>query len=300
MRIAITGATGMIGNRLTAFLLAQGHQIAVITRRDTYHHPEASVIEWDPELNYLEIGQLEGFDGIIHLAGANVGEKWTPEYKKKILDSRVNSTKLLCESILKLANKPKLLICASAIGFYGNHPPQEVLDETSPPGEGFLADVCCQWEKGTDILLPTGIRIVQMRLGVVLSKSGGALGKMWLPFQLGLGGIIGNGRQMMSWVALDEILFCVDHIIKHGKIKGAVNVVSPKPVSNAIFTKILSQVMHRPAFLPVPAFMVRFLFGEMGQSLLLEWAQVTPRRLQESGYKFRFANLEDALKRAIQ
>jgi hypothetical protein len=287
----------MIGSKLTAFLLAQGHQIAVITRQVSQH--QGTMIVWDPALGYIEIEKLEGFDIIIHLAGANVGEYWSPAYKKEISESRVLSTRLLCESISKLAAKPKLLISASAIGYYGNHPPEKELDETGPSGEGFLAEVCRQWEAETKAASQAGVRVICMRLGVVLSKAGGALNKMWLPFQLGIGGVLGNGQQMMSWVALDEIPFVIDHLIKSDKMTGAVNVVSPQAVSNARFTKILGQLMHRPAFLPVPAFMIRLLFGEMGQNLLLEGAQVIPRRLQESGYQFRYADLKDTLKKII-
>ena len=295
MRIAITGATGMIGSKLAAFLLAQGHQIAVITRRNSYRQPQASVIAWDPSLDYIENEKLEGFDVIVHLAGANVGEYWSEEHKKEILESRVQSTRLLSESLLKLVSKPKLLISASAIGFYGNHPPEEILDENSPSGQGFLADVCRQWEEQTNIVTQTGIRVVRMRLGLVLSKAGGALAGMWRPFQLGIGGSLGNGRQMMSWVALDEISYVVDHLIKTDKMMGVVNVVSPQPVSNAQFTKVLGQVIHRPTVLPVPGFVIRLLFGEMGKSLLLEGAHVIPRRLQESGYQFHFADLKEVL-----
>jgi len=300
LHIAITGATGMIGRKLTAFLRPQGHQITVITRRASFSQPQTSVIIWDPALNYIKIEQLEGFDVIIHLTGSNVGEYWSPEHKKNILESRVQSTRLLCESISRVVSKPKLLISASAIGFYGNHPPEKVLDEESPLGEGFLADVCRQWEEQTNILSQTGIRVVRMRLGVVLSKTGGALSKMWLPFQLGIGGVLGNGRQMMSWVALDEIPYVIDHLIKTDKISGAVNVISPQAVSNAQFTKILGQVMRRPAVLPVPAFAIRLLFGEMGQKLLLEGAHVLPRRLQESGYQFHFADLKEVLKKEVE
>ncbi len=230
------------------------------------------------------------------IVSVNIG---AGEYKKSILESRVQSTRLLCESLSRVVSKPKLLICASAIGFYGNHPGQEVLDENSPSGKGFLADVCRQWEEATCLAAQAGIRVVCMRLGVVLSKTGGALGKMWIPFQLGIGGVLGNGRQIISWVALDEIPYVVDYLIKNDKIAGAVNVVSGQPVSNARFTKILGQVIHRPTLLPVPGFVIRLLFGEMGQNLLLEGAYVVPRRLQESSYQFRFADLKDALKRAI-
>jgi hypothetical protein len=290
----------MIGKRLTAFLSACGHQIVEITRRSAQDRSPSSVIVWDPALNYLEIGQLEGFDVVIHLAGANVGEYWSPEHKKDILESRVRSTRLLCESLLRVGSKPKLLISASAVGFYGDQPPQEALDESSPSGEGFLADVCRQWEEETNVLLYSGVRVVRMRLGVVLSKSGGALSKMLMPFYGGLGGVLGNGRQMISWVALDEIPFCVDHIIKNDQIQGAVNVVSPQAVSNTQFTKTLGQVIHRPTILPVPGFAVGLLFGEMGRSLLLEGCRVLPRRLLESGYQFHFADLKTALKKVIE
>jgi uncharacterized protein len=300
LRIAITGATGMIGGKLTDFLLAQGHEISVITRRTSYHQPRISVIVWDPALNNIEIKKLEGFDVIIHLAGTNVGKYWSPEYKKSILESRVQSTKFLCASLLRVVSKPKLLISASAIGYYGTHPSQDVLDENSPLGKGFLADVCRQWEEETNILSPAGIRVVRLRLGVVLSKIGGALAQMWVPFQLGIGGILGNGRQVLSWIALDEIPYVVDHLIKNEKISGAVNVVSPQTVTNAQFTKILGQVIHRPTLLPCPSFAILLLFGEMGQNLLLEGALVLPRRLQESGYQFRYADIKEVLKREVE
>lgn len=298
MRIAITGATGMIGSKMTAFLLAQGHQISAITRRPSFRQAQVSVIPWAPELNYIETSQLEGFDVVINLAGSSIGEKWTPEYKKSILESRVQSTKILCKALARVVSKPKLLISASAIGYYGNHSPYDVRDEGNLWGDGFLADVCHQWESETYPAGQEGIRVIHMRLGVVLSKSGGALAKMWRPFELGLGGILGNGRQMMSWVALDEIPYVIEHLIKNDSIKGPVNVVSPMAVSNSKFTKILGQVMRRPTLLPVPGFVIRLMFGEMGQSLLLDGVHVLPRRLQESGYRFHFPDLKDALKRS--
>jgi len=287
----------MIGQKLTAFLLGQNHQIAVITRRASYQQPQGDVIVWDPDLNYIETERLEGFDVIIHLAGASVSEYWSPAYKKKILVSRVLSTRLLAQSLSRLVAKPKLLISASAVGFYGNHSPEEILDEESPCGQGFLADVCRQWENETNVAAQSGIRVVHLRLGVVLSLSGGALAKMRLPFQMGIGGRLGSGRQMMSWVALNEIPYVVDHLIKTDKMMGAVNAVSPQAVSNAQFTGILSRVIRRPAVLPVPGVVIRLLFGEMGQSLLLEGAHILPRRLQDSGYQFRYADLKDVLEK---
>ncbi len=302
MRIAITGATGMIGSKLTAYLLANGHQITVITRRNTLRteSPGIAVIVWDPSLEYIEIEKLEGFDVIIHLAGNNIGEYWTEEYKKSILKSRVESTKLLCKSLSKVISKPKIVICASAVGFYGNHPSTDLVDENSPSGTGFLANVCRQWEEVSFPLRKEGIRTVHMRLGVILSKSGGALAKMLTPFQLGLGGRLGNGQQMLSWIALDEIPYVVEHIIKDNLLLGGVNVVSPQAVSNARFTEILGQVIHRPTFLPCPGFMVRLFFGEMGQQLLLEGVNVIPRRLQQSGYQFRFPELKAVLEKVVK
>ena len=289
----------MVGSKLTDSLLAQGHQIAVLTRQSSYRHPQASVIVWDPALDYIAVEHLDGFDVVIHLAGATIAHYWTAEYKKSILESRVQSTKFLCTELSRLSNKPKLLISASAIGYYGSHPPEDAVDEKRPAGQGFLADTCRQWEEATSPASQAGIRVVRMRLGMVLSRTGGALAKMKQPFQLGIGGVLGDGRQMISWVSLDEIPYVVDHFIKNEKISGAVNVVSPNPVSNARFTECLGQVMHRPTVLPVPGFAVRFLFGEMGQSLLLEGAKVLPRCLQESGYQFHFTEINDALKAAF-
>ncbi len=295
MRIAISGATGMIGRALTFALQAKGHEIHLITRQRSVKSPHTPVIVWDPQLDYIELEKLEGLDVLIHLAGANVGEPWTPGRKMEILASRVGTSRLLCESLSRLKSKPKLLISASAVGYYGNHPADLVLDEMSPAGTGFLADVCRQWEAEISPAADMGIRTVFMRMGVVLSPKGGALGQMRLPFQLGLGGRLGNGEQMMSWVALDEIPHVVEHLIKDEAVCGAVNVVSPCPVTNALFAQMLGQAMHRPAVVPVPDFMVRLMFGEMGQHLLLEGARVRPRRLQESGYRFRYPDIKEAL-----
>ncbi len=299
MRIAITGSTGMIGSKITSFLLAQGHEVTQITRRSSVNDLQTPVIVWDPALGYIDPDKLEGFDVIIHLAGANVGERWDGIYKQSILDSRVQGTRLLCQALAKLNHKPKVLLSASAVGFYGNHEPQQVLDETSPNAQGFLPGVCYRWEQETQPAKDAGIRVVHMRFGVVLSKDGGALAKMWLPFQLGVGGILGNGRQMMSWVALSEIPFVIDHLIQNN-ISGPVNVVSSQPVSNAEFTKILGQIIKRPVICPVPAFAVRLLFGEMGQTLLLEGAHVVPSVLQRTGYKFHYPDIKSALEEAIR
>ena len=289
MRIAITGSTGMIGSTLISFLLLKGHNITQITR------PKV----WDPNAEKIDAQALEGHDVVIHLAGANVGERWSEAHKKDILESRIKGTRLLCQTLARLKNKPKVLLSASAIGYYGNHPPDRILDENSPQGQGFLPDVCRQWEEETRAARDAGVRVVNMRFGVVLSKNGGALSKMWRPFQLGLGGVLGSGKQMMSWVALDEIPFIIDHLMNKD-VSGPVNLVSPQVVSNAQFTKVLGQVIKRPTIFPVPGFMIQLLFGEMGERLLLEGARVVPKRLQETGYQFHYPDLRSALERAVK
>ncbi len=298
MRIAITGSTGMIGSTLVSFLLNQGHQVTQITRHSLTSSPTPFIV-WNPDSGLMDALALEGHDVVIHLAGTNVGERWSAAHKKSIVDSRVKGTRLLCQTLAHLKKKPKVLLSASAIGYYGNHPPDKILDENSLAGQGFLPDVCKGWEEETKIARDSGIRVVNMRFGVVLSKQGGALKKMWGPFQMGLGGILGSGKQMMSWIALDEIPHVIDHLMQRD-IFGPVNVVSPKPVSNKEFTKVLSGIIKRPTLFPVPAIAVKLLFGEMGQQLLLEGSRVMPRRLQENAYQFHYPDIKSALQQAVR
>ena len=300
LRIAITGSTGLVGSKLIPFLIGQSHDVTEISRMSSLKDArQTKLITWDPTAQRLDPEQMEGFDVVIHLAGTNVGERWDGDYKKSILESRVNGTRLLCSTLSKLKRKPKVLLSASAVGYYGNHAPELILDEASSKGKGFLPDVCQAWEDETKIAKDAGIRTVNMRFGVVLSKSGGALAKMWVPFQLGLGGVLGSGQQMMSWVAIDEIPLIIAHLIKNEGLSGAVNVVSSNPVSNKEFTKVLGQAIKRPTVFPVPAFMVKLLFGEMGQTLLLEGNRVMPKRLLDSGYAFKYSDLNIALTKAI-
>ena len=300
LRIAITGSTGLVGSVLVPFLLKEGHHVAQISRKADIKDTKTAVITWDPDKGQLDAVSLEGFDVIIHLAGANVGQRWDGNgYKQKILDSRVNGTGLLCRTLASLTNKPKVLLSASAIGYYGNHTADVILDEESKPGEGFLADVCKQWEAATNPASEANIRVVNLRFGIVLSKKGGALAKMWMPFQLGMGGNLGSGKQMMSWIALDEIPWIVLFLINSGHIFGPVNVVAPHPSPNAEFTKILGNVIYRPTLFPVPAFAVQLLFGEMGEVLLLGGSYVVSKRLQEMGYKYQYPHLKEALIKAI-
>jgi uncharacterized protein len=299
LRIAITGATGLVGSQLIPYFQKSGHQVTQITRQPALKGG-ASSITWDPDAGKLDESRLEGHDVVIHLAGTNVGSRWTETRRQSILDSRVNGTRLLCATLAELKYKPKVLLSASAIGFYGNHAADRILDEHAPKGKGFLSDVCEAWERETQIASKAGIRVVNMRFGVVLSKRGGALAKMNVPFQLGLGGVLGSGHQMMSWIALDEIPSIMMHLINVTTLNGPVNVVSPQAMSNKDFTKTLGQVIKRPTIFPVPALGIKALFGEMGQEMLLEGSRVYPERLVMSNYQFKYPDLKSALEKAME
>jgi uncharacterized protein (TIGR01777 family) len=294
MKIAISGASGLVGSTLKGDLLKKGHVLATISRhrlgRDSSH------IQYDLHKKTVDLAALEAQDVIIHLAGANIsGQSWTPAYKKEILDSRVESTFVLVNAIKKLNRRPKLFICASAVGYYGNHDPSVIVNEHSQNGHGFLADVTREWENASADLINLGVRVVHLRFGVILSRQGGALAKMLPAFYLGLGGVLGSGQQKMSWVALNEIPSIVDFIINHDNISGPINAVSPQAVTNQEFTKTLGAVIHRPTVLPVPDFMIKMLFGQMGQELLLEGVHVKPEVLLNAGYSFKYPNLTEAL-----
>jgi hypothetical protein len=242
---------------------------------------------------------LEGHDTIVHLAGENIASgRWNERTKKAIRDSRLDGTRLLCDAINRLQTPPQTLICASAIGFYGDRG-EEVLDERFAAGEGFLADLCKDWETITESVRPRGIRVVNLRFGVVLSAAGGALATMLKPFKLGVGGVIGSGRQSMSWIGIDDAVGAIHHALTCDELSGAVNVVSPNPVTNRDFTKTLGRVLRRPTILPMPAFAARLAFGEMADELLLASTKVVPRRLVETGYAFRDPQLEPALRHLL-
>ena len=286
MRIAITGASGLIGTAAAAYFQARGHVITRISRRQ-------GRLSLDPT-------SFEGQDVVIHLAGANIaGQRWSKRYKKLLCSSRIETTTRLCKVLSNMISPPRLLLCASAIGIYGHIEPPSSVDESIVMGDGFLYRLCCEWEHSTNLAEEVCIRVVHMRFGIVLSKNGGALGKMLPVFRLGLGGRLGSGKQMMSWIALDEVPAAMEHVINTPDLSGAVNFVAPKAVSNAEFTRVLGKVLRRPAFLPVPALAIKILFGEMGQELLLCGANVIPKRLRESGYVFRYPDLETALSKML-
>jgi uncharacterized protein (TIGR01777 family) len=301
MWIAITGATGLVGTELAEKLSARGHQITKVTREQKGDKRSDHVVTWNPARGEIDAAGLEGHEVVIHLAGENISSgRWTEKKKKRILSSRVEGTTLLCQTLARLKQRPKVLLSASAIGFYGLQPADVGLDETSPAGDDFLARVCMEWERATLAAQEAGIRVVYMRFGMILSQKGGALAKMLPAFRLGAGGKIGDGKQIVSWVALEEIPLIAEHLIKEESISGPVNVVSPRPVSNEVFTRRLGEVLHRPAFISLPAGLMRMLFGEMADALLLGGSRVLPRRLLESGYQFAYSDLKETLQHILK
>jgi uncharacterized protein (TIGR01777 family) len=297
LRVLLSGAGGLIGSALQPVLTAAGHEVVKLVRR-TVTAGEAAR-SWDPATGQLDPASLAGFQSIIHLAGEPIVGRWSKEKKRRIRNSRVGATGLLARSLASLPSPPESLLCASAIGIYGDRGDEE-LDEHSRAGEGFLADVGREWEAATEPAARAGIRVVHLRFGVVLSSAGGALAKMLPPFRAGLGGRLGNGRQYMSWVTLDDAASAIHHILTCKELSGAVNVVAPQPVTNREFTASLGRALSRPALLPVPAVVLRILLGEMAGSLLLAGARVLPRKLMRHGYRFRHAGLEEALRHLLE
>lgn len=296
LRFALTGSTGMIGSAIYEWLTQRGHTVTRLVRSTTIKKFSENDIIWDPDQKAIDLKRLDGYDAVIHLAGASISDqRWTAKYKKVILDSRVEGTKFLAQSLCKLKHPPKKFFCASAVGYYGNHPAQTVLDETGLSGDGFLAQVTRQWELAAQSAQDAGISVIAMRFGVVLDTRGGALAKMLPPFYWGLGGPIGCGEQMMSWIALWEIPQIIYFLAAQNAVKGPVNFTAPQPVTNREFAQLLGNVIHRPAVLPLPSFAVSVLFGEMGQELLLKGANVVPRRLLDAGYNFAYPDLHSAL-----
>ena len=259
-------------------------------------------IQWSVDDGFQEedLGRLEGLDAVIHLAGEGIaGLRWTDEKKKAIRDSRVNGTRNLINTLAGLKQKPKVLIAGSAMGFYGDRG-DELVTETSPPGDTFLSEVCKEWEMESRRAEDSGIRTVLLRTSIVLSKDGGALATMLTPFKLGVGGVVGSGKQWMSWISLDDVIGVINYAIENENLRGAVNVASPNPVTNEEFTKTLGEVLYRPTFLPLPEFAVNLVFGEMGDALLIDSTRVEPKRLQEAGYEFKFTHLKSALENAVK
>ncbi len=292
MNILITGSSGLIGTALSHSLSAAGHTIYPLLR----HQSGSGSFSWSPSQGRIELSPSIPIDAVIHLAGASLSRgRWTEKRKKEILESQVNGTKLLSEYLATLEHKPQVFISASAIGFYGDTG-DELLDESGQPGSGFPSHVCQQWEEAAEAASRAGIRTVAIRTGLVLSPAGGFLKKMMFPFAFGLGGKVGSGRQYISWVHIADMVNMIRFIIEEESLSGPVNLVSPNPVTNAEFTRSLGRVMHRPAFMTIPAFLVTSLFGEMAEDLLLSGGRVIPGELSKTGYQFIHTNLEQALR----
>ncbi|MFB3787827.1 MAG: TIGR01777 family oxidoreductase [bacterium] len=296
MRVLISGATGLIGSALSAFLRNEAHEVIVLTRREA--KPGDPSIQWNPADRILDRARLEGFDAVIHLAGENIAKRWTEDARRRIRESRVEGTRFLCETLAGLEQPPCVFIGASAIGYYGNRG-DEILTESSAAGAGFLADLCREWEAAADPVRRRGLRVVHARLGMVLSPRGGALGAMLIPFKLGLGGVIGSGKQYMSWIAIDDAVGALGHILRAESIEGPVNVTAPYPATNRDFTKTVGKVLNRPTLFPLPAFAARAVFGPMAEEMLLGGARVIPQKLLDSGYVFQTPALEDALRHVL-
>jgi uncharacterized protein len=289
-RILVSGSSGLIGTALVPALRATGYEVVCLVRGVVSGKEQ---IKWDmarplaPEL-------VSGFDAVVHLAGESIVGRWTEAKKRRILESRVQGTRNLAEALARAPQRPRVLVSASAIGYYGDRG-DEMLREESSSGEGFLPEVCRQWETAVEPAAKAGVRTAQMRFGLVLSSSGGALQKMLLPFRMGVGGNMGNGRQWWSWVDIGDLVDAVLHVIRTDSLHGPVNMVAPNPVRNAEFTKTLASVLSRPAILPMPAFAARVIFGQMGDELLLASQRVEPAKLMASGYAFQNPDLRRAL-----
>jgi len=289
-RVLVSGTSGPVGAALLPSLKADGFGVTRLVRASAIDKDQ---IVWDPS-RPLSPELVSGFDAVIHLAGESIVGRWTQEKMRRILDSRAEGTHHLAEAVAKAAQPPRAFISASAVGYYGSRG-DEILKEDSASGDGFLADVCRQWEAATQPAVKAGIRTAQMRLGVVMSAAGGALPKMLLPFRLGLGGRLGDGRQWWSWVAAQDVAGAIQHVLKHESLEGPVNTVAPNPVTNTEFTKTLASALKRPAVFPVPAFALRLLFGLMGEEVFLASQRVEPAKLVASGYQFQHSDLKNAL-----
>jgi hypothetical protein len=296
MIVLVSGSTGLVGSAVIGELARAGHTIRRLVRRAS---ESPNDVLWDPVSGAIDGAALEGIDAVVHLAGDNIAEgRWNAEKKALIRDSRVNGTSLLASTLAGLQQRPKTLVCASAIGYYGDRGP-DVMTEESTAAADFLGQVCLEWEQAAEPARAAGIRVVHTRIGVVLSLDGGALAKQLLPFKLCLGGVIGSGDQYISWIALDDLAAVIRFAVENESVEGPVNAVSPDAVTNRVYTKTLGRVLSRPTLFPMPAFAARLAFGEMADALLLSSTRVEPARLKALGYAFRHPELEAALREIV-
>lgn len=295
MKILVAGSSGLIGTALCSRLEREGYEVVRLVRRA----PVQGELYWDPEVGELEQEALEGIEAVVHLGGRNITSgRWTATVKAQLRQSRVQTTELLATRLAGLAARPRVLVCASAVGIYG-HRRDEELDEESDTGEGFLAELGRAWEGASALAAEAGIRVVQARLGIVLSRRGGALAKMLLPFRLGVGGKIGDGRQYVSWISLEDAVAALIYAVENDALRGPVNLTAPQPVTNAELTRTLGRVLRRPTLLPLPAFAAKLVLGELAEEGLLASQRVRPKRLLEAGFEFAYPELEGALRQEL-
>ena len=292
--ILMTGSSGLIGTALLKYLTKEGYSVSLLKRSKVL---EANEFFWDPSRGEIDNLALKGIDVVVHLAGEPIAQRWSSSAKKRIVNSRVNGTRLLAETIAQSQAHPSL-ICASGTNYYGDQP-EGVVDESSPPGLGFLAEVCRQWESAANPAIEAGVRVVFMRTGIVLSSHGGALAKMLPFFKAGLGGRIGDGQQLMSWISLSDLVKAYIFVLEDDAASGALNAVAPEPVTNSMFTKTLGKVLGRPTVFPLPASLVKMIFGEMGKETVLSNLGVLPKSLIDLGFEWQHAELETALKQTL-
>lgn len=288
--IAIAGASGFIGRALVRHLSSRGHQLRRLVRREAR---DASEIAWHPAKGEIDAPALEGTDVVINLSGESLDQRWTDDVKRAIRSSRVDATRLLAGTIVRMTRPPRAFLSGSAIGIYGDRG-DEVLDETSPLGDDFLASVCREWESATDAVAQAGMRVVHLRTGVVFAKDGGALGRMLMPFRFGVGGKLGSGKQWMSWITREDYASAIEFLVDRN-VSGAVNLVAPNPVRNADLTRALSHELHRPSWVPVPKLALEVLLGEMADAAVLASQRVMPRALMENGFAFHWPQIDGAL-----
>jgi uncharacterized protein (TIGR01777 family) len=293
MKVLITGASGLVGSALTSHLISSGHEVTGLSRCSGT--PIDRVPSWSPPTGEVNARALDGADAIVHLASANIMDRrWSHEFKAEMRASRVDATAALCTHLAHCESVPRIMISASAIGIYGDRG-EEILDEQSLIGSSYIAEMARDWEHACKPLVDAGTRVVSLRIGVVLSRKGGALKKMYLPFKMGLGGVIGSGRQYMSWICMDDLLCIIGYALNDGSVAGPINATAPNPVTNHEFTKTLGKVLNRPTVIPMPAFAARMAFGEVADEILLSSARVAPKRMTDHGFEFLFPRLEPAL-----
>jgi len=294
MNILITGATGLVGRNLAVLLKAAGHSVVPLVRGNR----KEGLPWWDPSAGKIDLSPFKEMDAVVHLAGENVAGRWTAERKKKIRNSRVDGTKLLADALADLRSPPRIFLQASAVGYYGDRGNEE-LDERSEAGDGFLSETCVAWEAAGEAAERARLRRVRMRIGVVMTPEGGALKRMLPPFRLGLGGPVGNGRQYVPWISLHDLVSAIEFLLSDSSVSGVVNLTAPVPATQGEMARVLGMALKRPAIMPLPAFVVKMLFGEMGKDLLLASTRVLPKRLLEARFEFRDSDLSGSMSRIL-